>query len=998
MYSIQFWNDWPPIYRKLFWVCTSIFLCSFTFLWISYFISPAPTIKEEHFQQLEIQEVAIDTFSLGGFDIALPADNYLVFERIMGGPLQPNSVTPYLFISVLIIFMIIVLTIITTLSRFWYFIGMGLFILFIASFRIEVMSILNLTNKIPTLCLLVIYGGLSYYFQALNSSVSFLKRILIITFVTLLIAIAFFFSASIQQPFLHLAANGIAISIILSIVFIFMVAIEIPASFILIITRSIRPTKSLRHFLVLSAVYLINLGLAYAEMKGFIQWGFMTINFFLLLTLSALLGLWGFRQRESLYENILSANPFGIYLYIGLASVCFFSIGYFLSTANDPALQILKDSIIYSHIGYGIIFFAYVLANFTPMLASNFQVYKVLYKPTNMPYFTLRLAGLIATFTFFAYSNWRVSVNQVFAGYYNAYADVYFAQGESQLAESFYRRAAFYTIRNHHAHYALANLEEERLEYQKEKDQYTLAADTRPTELSYLNLSQAYERDEALLESALALNQGLKDFPESGLLKNALGLIYGRLQLRDSALLMLNEARSNSSIQSEAETNLIGLSAKFNLAYPADSLYQLMSRGKDGSKSNALALATIQHIRMEIPADPGKDTLLTLYKASLLNNYFLNHLDETDTALLSKTIMLARKPSNSHFKDGLLFSAAQAYYASGQVAKAFKLLREIAFLSQNGKYYNLLGLWALQQGDPEIAQVEFNYALDQNYKPTLINMAFALAEDKKENEALVLWDSILQIKDTTQVKVAQSMIKILSTNRAEVKSWTDREKYQYIHFRISSSDSSSFNEILTGIQDEEYKAKAIMERSNQLWKADELALASQQFSKILGLKLRDENLYQEIVHFNLQLLAAHGQWDKLAIEVNKGISFPGPRKIEKLYYESSIMKQQGKKDEARKSYEWLSTCNPYFEESIISSIRFLHSDKDKLSSFNLLVEALTMNPGSVKLLKAYTIESAKLGFSEYAQSTLDKLKTKMSPSSFARFVTENPEIFEVAPN
>jgi len=997
MYSIQFWNDWPLVLKRLFWIFTSVFLISFIFLWISFLITPAPTIKSEHFQQLEIQQVTLDTFSLGGFDIAMPADNYLVFERVMGGPLRPNLVTPYLFISVLVILMIMVLTIITTLSRFWYFIGMGLFILFIVSFRLEVIGLFKLANKIPTICALIIYGGISFYFQAINSSVSFLKRLMTFLSLTILIAFTFYFFSLTPQPFLHLAANGIAISIVLSIVFIFMVAIEIPASFILIITRSIRPTKSLRHFLILSGIYILNLVLAYAEMKGFIQWNFLTINFFLLLTLSTLLGLWGFRQRELLYENIFNANPFGVYLYIGMASVCFFSIGYFLSTANDPALQILKDAIIYSHIGYGIIFFAYVLANFTPMLAQNFQVYKILYRPTNMPYFTLRLAGLIATFTFFAYSNWRVSVNQVFAGYYNAYGDVYLAQGESQLAESFYRRSAFFVSRNHHAHYALANLEEERLEYKKEKDQYTLAADTRPTELSYLNLSQAYERDEALLESALALNQGLKDFPDSGPLKNALGLIYGRLNMRDSALLMLNEARSHSSIQAEAETNLVGLSAKYNITYPADSLYHLMNTGKDGSTSNALALANVQQVQIDIPVDPGKDTLLTLYSASLLNNYFINHLDKTDTALLSKTIMLARKPSNSYFKDGLLFSAAQAYYASGQVTKAFKVLREIAFLSQNGKYYNVLGLWALQQGDAEIAQVEFDYALKQNYNQAFINKAFALSEAKKEREALVLWDSIYQMKDTAQAKMAQSMIKILRANQAVAKSWTDQEKYQYLHFRIPTSDSSSFNEILKSINDEEYKAKAILERSKQLWKADELALASQQYAKIVGLKLRDENLYQEIIHFNLQLLAAHSQWNKLSTELKKGISFTGQQKIEKLYFEARI-KEHENDSQDRRSYEWLSSCNPYFEESILWSIMFLHSDNDKLKSFNLLVEALTLNPGSVKLLKAYTVESAKLGFSDYAQSTLDKLKTKMSPDSFARFITENPEIFEVTPN
>ena len=57
-----------------------------------------------------------------------------------------------------------------------------------------------------------------------------------------------------------------------------------------------------------------------------------------------------------------------------------------LGSSNDAALRVIRDFIIYSHIGFGAIFLVYILSNFVNMLDDNLNVYKVLYNPNRMAY------------------------------------------------------------------------------------------------------------------------------------------------------------------------------------------------------------------------------------------------------------------------------------------------------------------------------------------------------------------------------------------------------------------------------------------------------------------------------------------------------------------------------------------------------------------------------------------------------------------------------------
>src|SRR5690606_35377003 len=177
-------------------------------------------------------------------------------------------------------------------------------------------------------------------------------------------------------------------------------------------------------------IYMLNVLITCLHELGVIDWNFVYINLYLLLALSAVLGIWGFRIREALYESILSFRPAGALLYLALGAVALITVAQFLGNNNDAALKIVRDAIIFSHTGYGIIFLTYIFSNFMVMMAQNLPVYKLLYKPNRMPYFTFQLAGFIATLAFVFYSGWRGYVYQGLAGFYTYIADLYVLQGK----------------------------------------------------------------------------------------------------------------------------------------------------------------------------------------------------------------------------------------------------------------------------------------------------------------------------------------------------------------------------------------------------------------------------------------------------------------------------------------------------------------------------------------------------------------------------------------
>jgi hypothetical protein len=974
MQSLFFWKDWPRNHRMLWLSFSCVFVFSLLFLWFTWFQGVRGIIHWERVQEQKVIETSVHQFQLGPFQLSIPGESYVIFEYLQGSDIAHNQLASYLFLAILIFSSMVMLSVISTLKKFWYFLGMGLFIFFVLALRLDVLHVFGVRGYTIPVAVLVLYISLSFYFKSFRSAAGFGSRVLAFTALSTVCGLIIFYFSEIPFPLLHLVVTGYLPALIISALFIIMVAHEILVSFVYISSQG--TTRSLKHFAIISAIYLVNVFIACLHEIGAIQWDFLYVNLYLLLSISALVGLWGFRLREPLYASILSFRPAGAFFYVAFGSVCMITISQLLGNANDAALKIIRDLIIFSHTAYGIIFLTYIFSNFMVMMADNLPVYKLLYKPNRMPFFTFRLAGLIAMLAFLLYSDWRQYVYHGMAGFYNYVGDLYILQDNEMLAQSFYEESRKHAFQNHRANYALGVMKSSRINFEDAHYNYELANGRRPSEFSLANNGNLYLWEKKYFPAIEAFRYGKKIMPSSGALANNLSFAYGKVHALDSATYFINQARQHSLTESAAEANFLAVAAVEQLPIRTDSVVKIFEDNSTGVIGNALALATLFDQKIEAFVDPLGETNLDLYAATLLNNYTIRNAQTLDTVFIKKVQHIASDSLNYEYSEALNATLAHAWYHQGNVTEALKMLAELAYITHDyrGKYNYIMGLWALDQGNPEIASSYFMHAETADYKESRFYNAIALTEGRKIFDAFVAWDSISSKGDPNEKEIASRMQRILMLNPSQALRLNDSEKYQYCRYKIGLSDTTFFGRISNTFNSADYKAQALLDMAKRQFTAGHLVPAIKYLNRISGLELSNRRLYNDVRYTELLMLAWRGELSLLAAQINKGLEFEPGHELEKILYTAMLSEANGDLEKARNHYRLLGTWNPYFEEGIILAANFFREhDADRLAAYNILVEAIQVNYNSYRLLNAYAAEAERLGFDEYAASARERV-------------------------
>ncbi|SKC89024.1 tetratricopeptide repeat protein [Ohtaekwangia koreensis] len=975
MQSLFFWKNWLKDYRWIGYATAAVFFLSLFFLWFSYFQGVDGVIHWDTIQEQRTVETTVHNFRLGPFVLNIPAESYTILEYFNGSSVEPNTTASYIFLFVLIASAIILLTVITTIERFWYFFGMALFILFVVSLRLEVLGIFGQFNRIPVVMALVLYIVPAFYFNRFKTSVSFMKRLLLFASITLLLALTVAFFSEVEYPLYHLTLTGYTPGLIISVLFIIMIAHEVLAAFINVISQG--SSKSLRHLSIISVIYMANVVITALHEMDVIRWNFIYINLYLLLTISAILGIWGYRGREAIYGNVLSFYPFGAYFYLAMGAICFATTGQLLGNANDPALKIIRDVIIFSHAGFGIIFLTYVFSNYIVMLAQNMPIYKILYKPNRMPYFTYRFAGLIAMLAFIFVSDWKGYVYNGMAGFYNSAGDLYALQGNEVYTESFYDQGRAQGAGNHRSNYALGVIKGMRFNFEGAQENYNAANFKRASEYSLANAGNILIWQNEVFDAIEQYHNGIRIMPESGTIANNLGLAYAKVHNLDSALVYFSKAREHDVSKDAAETNFFAMATGELLPLQADSILGVFNTNSSATMANALALSSLYGQPLTVKNDPLAVRILDLKSATLMNNYIIKNAKTLDTAFTKRAYTIASDTMNVDYSISLKSALAYAFYHQGNVAKALEIMAEQLYLGQanQGKYNYIMGLWALEQANPAVAADYFSYADTYDYKDARFYHAIALTEASRIPDALVAWDTVAAGKDEAQQKIATRIRKILTLSTQEAISLTDAEKYQFCRYRISLRDSIVFDRLVNTFQNANYKAQALLDISNKYYRAEQYVPAIRFFNRIAGLELTDKTLYENVQHFELRMLASRLELRSLATQINKGVEFNGSRTLEKILYTALINASNGDTLNAGKNFEIVSRYNPYFEEGILAAADFFREkDAKSMKPYTILSEAIQVNGNSYRLLKAYAEEAIRQGFDLYAASARQRLQ------------------------
>lgn len=974
----------PSPHRSLFLLLAGIFAFALAGTIILALLYPAPVFTWQQLQELQPQEIPLYGFERGNLDFTISTENFILFERWMGNPVRPNLLTLDFYLLFVGFALAGLFAVVSTLPRFWFYSGALLATFFIAMLRWDTLLIFHSDSRIVAgIAVMAILAPLTY-FQFFRSYASFAPRLAVFIAVHILIALFVSNASAAPHPLRLLAVNTLPPAIVLALVFLVIIASQLMASFVSLASASSK-TRSMRQYLVISAIYLLNLWLAYLDRIAWMQWDY-TIPSAALLVISTVLAVWTIRQRMPLYENILGSEAILISFILSLATLALSVYGFFLSSGNDIALLSLNDLILYTHLGYGMMFLLYVAANFLGMMEKNLAVERVLYKPNTMPYFTFRFAGLIATLAFIFYNTWVTHVNHFASAYYTELGNVYYDLPDGK-AVTFFRRAHGYAPYNQYACTMLAEWEGLSQNFAKQRVYSIDANSFQPTEFTMLNADQLYLNSGNIYSEIQLLRRGKHQLPSSGPIQNNLGLAFARTDLPDSAAFYFRKSLADRRTHTAGKMNLTALLAKSRRPVNIDSIEQAWNESTTSVRSNALATANHKGRSLKVTVQLPTDSLFDLFSAALVANYITNQTNQSDTAFVMSAVAMARKPKNLPFRHIILPAAARACYAAGLVNRAFELLQELTFLGTSpGNDNYAMGLMAMDQEKYDVAISYFLYALHHNSAPAALANAVSLAEEGRINEAIVAWDTISQRKDSVQHELGESMKRILAAPASWFNELSETEKLYYALYRISLSDSSEFFGLVRQIRNEDLRAKAYLNRAREYYRVDEIVMAAKQFKHLQGLHLTDTELFAEIKYFEMRLLAAEGRIQELWKLIDQGILFGPYHQSEKIYYQGLKSWIGGDTTAARTQLEWLAKNNWYFDEGVVAAASY-HRNNPRLA-YRFLSEALQVNPQSVRILKSYVAVALARGFDQYAIDALASLRKLLPAPAFERYLTD----------
>ncbi|MEQ8926381.1 MAG: hypothetical protein RLO81_11240, partial [Fulvivirga sp.] len=993
-----FWNSWPKESRSLYLLFIGGFILSILWMSFQYLEGLHSYLDWNILAEADKTSVLIDTFKIGPFNLTQNVESTYFLQKYDGTAPLISATDYYLFLIVVSICASALIAVISTFNKFWYFIGVALFTFFLVSLKLELLLLFDSNEKIGLIAAILFYLPLSYLFNKIWPETSLIKRVGAFFLATSVLVLFFYFTAYTPQPFFYLATSLNSSATVLSLVFIFTVGHEIVAGFAYLLFGSGTTTtkNGTVHFLIISIVYLTNVVLAYLHEANLVDWNIFYIDIYLLLSVSAILGIWGFRHRENQYDFALKFAPAGGILYLIFGIICFSTIAHFYNIGNDAGLEIFRDFILYAHMGFGFIFILYTLANFAGLLKSKLAIYKVIYRPTNMPYFTFRFAGLIVVIAFLLKANWKVPVFQNSASNYNSVADYHYSNGENLLAERYYREASEYALYNHKSNYAIALINNRMNNEERAITRYKEAIKKYPSPQAFINLANIYNNQNRFFDALFTLRDGQKLFPESAELHNALGLQYGKTNVIDSAIYFLDKAASLNPEKGSASSNILALISANDLSIDVDSvLKEYQVEANPVSLNNTLVLSN-KNGKLKSLNYSFADSALSTIDISILSNQAINNFYGADTFNTEALKAYAEYERNYVAREGLDYLYCLHQYRNKEVHKAFRKLNWIASTREKiaAKYFDDLGLWALEQEAPQVAAQYFQWSLDRNYEEARFHLAIALSEMNHENAPLA-WKDLATNGDAELQSIANKMYGLTSEDLAPDA--TDYDKTLFARYNFDFNDTTAFRELVKEIKDPNYKASAILTMCKKLWERELIESTINIYSLIENVAITDKKLFEDIQFFELNMLAYQGQIRDLAKKINQGVEFGPDRFMEKALYTGLIAFSSGDSIMAKKQFEILGHRNPFYEEAIISSAEFT-SLTDKFKAYNMLLNATEINPHSLKLLKAYIYHCGRIEQETYAQSALEKLRTMVNNKDYTAIKSNYEKILEEASN
>ena len=936
----------------------------------------------------------IHSFENGLFSIDIQVPIYFMHYQYYAAPLHIPLWASLLWLIGFGLAASVLSAAITSFKRIYFLAGATLLIFLLISFRTDLIGIGGLYSKwwISGAAILLLVG-LNYYFHTFAKQISFTRKWLANLFLwSVFLGTALFFSQE-KAPAVFLAGYGMIIPYILSITTIFLVASELPYLFASLTTRHhITGKFNLRNFHLIMVFYIGNLVLLYLKNTKVLVLDIFYLDDFYILAVSFILGLWGIRYNPVF--KLIVPEKLRTWVYAALVLSSCLTIFYFHSVANEAAVAALEDFVVYSHLGFGLVFWIYTVFNFrgdqSKYAKTPFSTFFYEHQEEKaIPLYIARGMGFLIM-GLLIYKENAFAIRQSIGAYYGGLADIYFVHyspTNHYLADSLYEDALSQDPVNHRFWYSRASLIslKKKPSPQEVADKISmleLAAQRDPQAQDYAHIAQEFLSNKQEVLANLEYKEGLAQFPNNPYLSSNIAMILAQNNVMDSALYYFQKNSAYLKDADEKDANFLSLLIRKPIFAP-DSVEQFLKLNGDRIyEINRLAVLSLyqkfnrEDFRIDFARKNTEDTtILGKIQAAYLYN-FLATAPPSDTMALYIAGKLLNTQSNIQYSDLLNAARKNFYLRNSQNQKGIEAAKMLNYISAAEYQFNyakyLLYLGESQKAAQEFDKLSGNAFSVFPYREVLYHSAIAHSESKNEDIAKVLWRNIVSDTSTKRkVAIAKKMLQIYNYDIEKWQETSDTIRFGLVYYRKDKLNRQV--EIAKSIQNADLKVKAFAFLMETFLKSDEIEAAQALFDALpqdIETSLEAQNklniAYLKLLFMKNDKQAVSGIIEKIPLaKASEGYR----------YFLKAWLVEENKAIDAIKGYAMAIESNPFdlfFYPKMIALQNKLGNKQTK--AYDYSVQAIRFKEEEITAWEIYFLQCLEAQFDDFAQDALLKIK------------------------
>lgn len=727
-------------------------------------------------------------------------ERYLLNELYSGSKIERSYTHDYGYLGMIWIGICILLVLSTYFNRYYFFGTVAAFALFINRLNLFEVGLFGVQSKLVMLLPFLGFLIPLVIFHEYQKKTPFIVRIVILLLISGILCVGIEHPSTFIDHFIAHSLFGLAI---LSLLFIFLVSEEFVFFSLYAVSSSKGGKNNHLHFTLLCMIYLGNLTLYYLNKSGIYENSFFFFDPYILLAISSVISLWSFKFKDQYYSRIMpEGHLIRVFSTLGMITFCFLSLS--MNRGMDTIPQSFHYFILYAHLGFGFLFFLYIISNFLDPLIKGFEVYKIAYRERNFPYLSARLGGMVAIMAFFFLSG-QEPYNLLRSGYYSFLSVKEKNLGNELLGKEYLINAEFLGFNAHFPNYMLAWEEWDRGNDFRAKLNFYRATQRYPSPYAFVNYGNLEKRDNPTKVQAV-YEESLRRM-ESPEMTNNLGLIHLENGEYDKALSCFEEVESSTSWNNAPLLNK--WATYFQTSDPDSTvLVDDYEQGNFGVKANILAS---EEVGDELSFDFKEVASAPILhrQAYLINS---SHVFEHDSIehFLRREIAYS---TNGSTNERLAKSLALYLYKKGKVNEAFRVYDDLLANTNEvykGKYFDELGKLALDQQAYKLADDYFARAIKGKYHSSRVNRIETLAALGRKDLIVKELSSMIQ-RDPSLTNQANNLLK-------EIDDFVPPQKSEI----IPALEELKVNEIVSLARQNAFNEETIFQSIAELNKRDSI--------------------------------------------------------------------------------------------------------------------------------------------------------------------------------